>query len=112
MQDTGAPLHRYGVEERWHEQALATARAALGPAVVERARAEGRTLPVEAAIALALSAAGAAGAGAAGAGEAAGGPSPAAGGSGRPARRGAPGLRTARALVQAAGRRGRGSSVP
>ena len=72
LQDTGAPLHRYGVEERWHEQALATARAALGPAAVERARAEGRTLPVEAAIAGALRAAGVAGAG-----EAAGGPPPA-----------------------------------
>ena len=107
LQDTDAPLHRYGVEERWHEQALATARIALGPTAVERARTEGRTLPVEAAIALALSAAGVAEAG-----EAPGGPPPAAGGTGRPARRGAPGRRTTQALVRPRGRRGRGNSMP
>ena len=58
LQAIGAPLHRYGFEQPWHERAVATARAALGEAAFERARAAGRALPLEGAIAGALAVAG------------------------------------------------------
>ena len=54
LQAIGAPLHRYGFEQPWHEQALAAVRAALDEAAFERARAAGRSLPLEEAITEAL----------------------------------------------------------
>jgi hypothetical protein len=54
LQAAGTPLHRYALEQPWHERAVSAARAALGEAAFAHAWAEGRTLPLETAIAEAL----------------------------------------------------------
>jgi predicted ATPase/transcriptional regulator with XRE-family HTH domain len=54
LQGTGAPLHRYGVEQAWHKQAVAAARAGLGDATFDQERARGRSRSLEGAIREAL----------------------------------------------------------
>jgi predicted ATPase/transcriptional regulator with XRE-family HTH domain len=48
LEATGSPLHRYGIERPWQERAVAAARAGLGDAAFDRARAHGRLHPIEA----------------------------------------------------------------